>query len=193
MTRKMILSFIFLSITCVHLIAQGSDDALIDRANKFFELAKNYEAALPLYQQAVDHGVTDPLVQYRLGVCYTYAPSLNDQYKGIPYLKYALSKKEGSEIPDEVYYYLGQMYHKDIQISEAIASYEKYKKTLNSNQKKELQDVEHQLKICNNALFLLNQKKGIVINSFDEINSEGIEIQSTGDSRRKHARLYRCS
>lgn len=173
--RKLIFTLISLSITCLQLAAQGSDGALIDRANKFFELAKNYEAALPLYQQAVDNGSADPLVHYRLGICYTHAPRLNDQYKGIRYLEFALGSKSGSKIPDEVHYYLGQMYHKDIKIQEAIMHYEKYKSALNSNQKKEMQDVNRQLKICRNALFLLNERKGIVINSFDEVNSEYIE------------------
>lgn len=173
--RKLFFILIFLCITSFHLTAQGSDDALIDRANKFFELAKNYEAALPLYQQAVNNGIKDPLVHYRLGVCYTHAPILNEQYKGIPYLEYALSKKEGNKIPNEIHYYLGQMYHKDIKIEQAISQYEKYKKTLNSNQKQELQDVDRQLEICNHALFLLNERNGIVINSFGEINSEFIE------------------
>ncbi len=168
-------SLILLCITCIRLSAQGSDDALIDRAHKFFELAKNYEAALPLYQQAVDNGVMEPLVHYRLGVCYAYAPSLNQQYKGISYLEYAFSKKEGSQIPDEIHYFLGQLYHKDINIQQAILHYEKYKKTLKSDQKKELQDTNRQLEICKNALFLMNEKKGIVINSFNDINSENIE------------------
>lgn len=173
--KRLFFTLMVLCITCFHTIAQGSDDALIDRANKFFELAKNYEAALPLYQQAVTNGVKDPLVHYRLGVCYTYAPALNEQYKGIPYLEYALAQKGSGKIPNEIHYYLGQMYHKDIKVEQAIAQYEQYKKTLKSDQKQELQDVNRQLEVCNNALFLLNERKGIVIHSFNEINSEFIE------------------
>ncbi|WKN32758.1 OmpA family protein [Porifericola rhodea] len=164
------------SITCLtpYVQAQGSDGALVDRANKFFELAKNYEAALPLYQQAVDNGVNDPMVYYRLGVCYTYAPQLNEQYKGLPYLESAFSRKSGSEIPEKIHYYLGQMYHKDIQIEKAISHYEKYKKSV-AGDKKELAEVNQQLKICKNALFLINENKGIIIRSFEDINSEYTE------------------
>ena len=155
--------------------AQGSDDALVDRANKFFELAKNYEAALPLYQQAVDNGVTEALVYFRLGVCYTYAPQLNDQYKGLPYLESAFARKDGSKIPEDIHYYLGQMYHRDIQVEKAISHYEKYKKSLNAADKKSMDDVNRQLQVCKNALFLLSENKGIVIKSFENINSSFTE------------------
>ncbi len=168
-----ILALFVWSITCFSfsLQAQGSDDALIDRANKFFELAKNYEAALPLYQQAVDHGVTDALVHYRLGVCYTYAPQLNDQYKSIAYLESAFSRKSGTQIPEEIHFYLGQMYHRDIQIEKAIAHYEKYRKTVDASDKKKLKEVDRQLEFCKNALFLISENKGIVIRSFEDVNS----------------------
>ena len=155
--------------------AQGADHALVDRAHKFFTLAKNYESALPLYQQAVDHGVSDPLVHYRLGVCYTYAPSLSEQYKAIPYLERALQQKSQADIPNEVHYYLGQVYHKDIRINEAIKQLETYKKTLTDKNKKEKKDVDRLLEVCNNALFLISENKGIVINSFEAINSEYTE------------------
>ncbi|MGD1889084.1 MAG: hypothetical protein ACFB15_00515 [Cyclobacteriaceae bacterium] len=155
--------------------AQGSDDALVDRANKFFLLAKNYEAALPLYQQAVDNGVSNPLVHYRLGVCYTHASDLRDQFKAMPLLRYAEAQQASAEIPSDLYYYLGQTYHRDIQIQPAIKAYETYKKGLSADDKKELKNVNRQLEICKNALFLLNEKKSIVINSFETINSEYTE------------------
>ena len=172
------LAFLWFCLCCItHLsaFAQGSDDALVDRANKYFTLAKNYEAALPLYQQAVDNGVTDPLVQYRLGVCYTYAPSLAEQYRAIPYLEYALAQKSKADIPDRIHFYLGQMYHKDIQVQKATQQLEKYQKTLTSKQKEEKQAVAHLLQQCKNASFLVNPSQGIVINSFDAINSEHTE------------------
>ncbi|MDF9800052.1 outer membrane protein OmpA-like peptidoglycan-associated protein [Catalinimonas alkaloidigena] len=161
------------SITCFPqlVIAQGSDGALVDRANKFFELAKNYEAALPLYQQAVDNGINEPMVYYRLGVCYAYAPQLNEQYKGLPYLENALSRKSGTQIPEEIHFYLGQMYHKDIQINKAISHYEKYKKSIAASDKSKLNEVDRQLEICKNALFLISENKGIVIHSFEDVNS----------------------
>lgn len=165
------------SITCfsLSLQAQGSDDALVDRANKFFELAKNYEAAKPLYQQAVDNGVSDPLVYYRLGVCYTYASQLNDQYKGLPYLESAFNRKGGTQIPEDIHFYLGQMYHRDIQLDKAISHYEKYRKTVDPKDKQKLKEVDRQLEVCKNALFLINENKGIVIRSFEDINSSFTE------------------
>ena len=156
-------------------VAQGSDDALVDRANKFFLLAKNYEAALPLFQQAVDNGVSEPLVHYRLGVCYAEATDLQSQLKALSYLNYAEKQQATAEIPQKINYYLGKTYHRDIQIQEAIAAYENYKKELKADDKQELADVNRQLKICTNALFLIGEKKSMVINNFKAINSEYTE------------------
>ncbi|MEM6841814.1 MAG: OmpA family protein [Bacteroidota bacterium] len=169
----LILTFIIGLPTLIH--AQGSSDALVDRADKFFLLAKNYEEALPLYQQAVDNGVTEPLVHYRLGVCYTYANDLSSQLKALSYLKYAESQQATADIPAELNYYLGKTYHRDIQIRAAIKSYESYKKTLSADDKQAMTDVNRQLEMCTNALFLISEKKGIVINSFETINSEATE------------------
>ena len=156
-------------------LAQGSDDALVDRAHKFFELAQNYEAALPLYQQAVDNGYSDALVFYRLGVCYHYAPQLKDQYKGIPYLEKAYTQKSDSRIPADIDYYLGKMYHRDIQIDKAIRHFEAYQKTIPASDKEKLEEVKRQLKICEHAAKQLKESKGIVIHSFNNINSSFTE------------------
>ncbi len=155
-------------------VAQGSDDALVDRANKFFLLAKNYEAALPLYQQAVDNGVAEPLVHYRLGVCYAESTDLQSQLKALSYLNYA-QQQTSSDIPQKLNYYLGRTYHRDIQIQEAIKAYESYKKGLKADDKQELVDVNRQLEMCTNALFLIGEKKSMVINNFEAINSEYTE------------------
>ncbi len=155
-------------------MAQGSDGALVDRANKFFLLAKNYEAALPLYQQAVDNGVAEPLVHYRLGVCYAESADLQNQLKALSYLNYA-QQQASADIPQELSYYLGKTYHRDIQIQEAIKAYESYKKGLKADDKQVLADVNRQLKMCTNALFLIGEKKSIVINNFEAINSEYTE------------------
>ncbi len=157
--------------------AQGINSSA-DRANKFFELAKNYEAALPLYQQAVEEGVTDPMVYYRLGVCYTYTPTLIQQINSIAYFEKAL-KGSKENIPTKVFYYLGQMYHKDIKIQQAIDSYNQYKKFAdkdNKEAKELLKDTERQLTMCKNALFLINESSGVVINKFNEtVNTKNTE------------------
>lgn len=169
-----ILLVFFCFITSVSAWAQGGTDALVDRADKFFTLAKNYEAALPLYQQAVDKGVSDPMVHYRLGVCYTQAPSLSEQYRAIPYLESALKQKAQANIPDRVHYYLGQMYHKDIKVDEATRQLETYRKTLAAGDK-EQKEIDRLLEVCKNAQFLIAENKGIVIHSFEAINSKYTE------------------
>ncbi len=169
-----VLLVFFCFITCTSAWAQGGTGALVDRADKFFTLAKNYEAALPLYQQAVDKGVSDPMVYYRLGVCYTQSPSLSEQYRSIPYLESALKQKAQADIPDRAHYYLGQMYHKDIRVNEATQQLETYQKTLAEGDK-ERKEVSRLLEVCKNAQFLIAENKGIVIHSFKAINSKFTE------------------
>ncbi len=170
-----ILLIFFCFITCFDTLAQKSSGPLVDRAHKFFTLAKNYEAALPLYQEAVEKGVSDPLVSYRLGVCYTYASSLSEQYKAIPYLEQALQQKQQADIPEEVHFYLGQMYHKDIKVEEATKQLEAYQKTLTAKDKDRQQETKRLLEMCKNALFAISANKGVVINSFDALNSKYTE------------------
>jgi outer membrane protein OmpA-like peptidoglycan-associated protein len=151
----------------------GQTSAQVDRANKFFELAENYEAALPLYKEAVSNGEQDPQVMYRLGFCYMQAFTLDEKLKSIPYLEKAAGSND-KRVPNRVYYLLGRAYHLNINIDKAIDAYVTYRKTLSSEKEKE--DVDRQLEICGNAQFFLSQDKGIVINSFGtKVNSRQTE------------------
>ncbi len=152
---------------------KGDLEDVLYRAEKLFEI-KNYKAALPLFIQSESLVKGNPLLEYKLGASYAQSPEINEQLKGIKYLESAI-KVNSSQVPIEKYYYLGKLYHKDDRIAEAITSYNKYKIAVAGN-KKALQEVDEELKICQNAKVLMSKKKEInITNLGNPINSEFTE------------------
>jgi outer membrane protein OmpA-like peptidoglycan-associated protein len=153
-------------------------------ADKFFSI-KNYKAALPQYEEIIKSGESDPAYHYKLGKCYTESPEINEQLKGTPYLQYAI-KNKSNNVPDEVYFLIGRNYHKTMDISDALESFEKYKKSIGAADKVKLKEVNRQIDVCKNALTFINHKKNIVINNLGpSINSQYTEynpVVSTDES-----------
>jgi outer membrane protein OmpA-like peptidoglycan-associated protein/tetratricopeptide (TPR) repeat protein len=170
------LSNIILLFFSSQLLAQKSPDMdrVLYRADNLFNI-KNYKAAVPLYLEAVNAGVNDPVVFYRLGKGLAEAMEVNEQLKSIPYLEKALNSNH-DKIPSDIHYYLGKMYHRNIDIEKAIHHFEVYKKTIPASDKSKLKDVNYQLELCNNALYLVQNRKNIIINRLESpINSEFTE------------------
>lgn len=173
-----ILLFIFLILSLLPIIlhAQKSADTekALYRADKLFEI-KNYKAALPIYLEIEPLLASDPLINYRIGVCYSQEPEINNQLKAIPYLTKAIVNKNET-IPSDVYFYIGKAYHKDVRLAEAIESFTKYKKTIPASEKKKLAEVDAHLGMCNNAALLMGKQKTIEIKNMGSmINSEYTE------------------
>jgi len=64
--------------------------ALTD-AQRYFSI-KNYEQALPLYLEAINSGVKDPIVFHQAGICYQKSDDVNQQVKAIPFFENALKE-----------------------------------------------------------------------------------------------------
>jgi tetratricopeptide (TPR) repeat protein len=133
---------LFISICLVfslsHAFGQGEGKLkdLFVEAESYF-LFEEYKDALPLYQRILQMDPENFNINYKIGICY-----LNDIYqvqKSIPYLEKAVqgispecktnSYKERRS-PPESYYYLGNAYHTNNKLKEAIGSYEEFKKIL---------------------------------------------------------------
>ncbi|MDN4166960.1 OmpA family protein [Cytophagales bacterium LB-30] len=170
--RITVMTFLaFLSLVSVSL---AQSDQNVYKADKYFSI-RNYSEAIKLYKAAIESGNTDPLVHYRAGYSLFSMNDLNDQIQAIPYFEFA-AKNKNNNVPNEVYLYLGEMLHKDIRLQEAITNYEAYKKLLSPYDKKGQEEVKRQLEICNNAIFLMGEKKDIQISRFSSpINSEFTE------------------
>lgn len=148
-------------------------DKLLFSADKYFEI-RNYEQAKPLYLQAIESGEGDPKTYYRLAECFKASYEISEQVKSIPYFEKALEGGKDN-LPDQIYFDLGNMYHLNEQIEKAVASYEQYKSLVNGN-KRELTKVDRAIEMANNARLFMSSPRDIEIFNFGQvINSEYTE------------------
>src|SRR4051812_31527244 len=110
---------LLLSVLTLSLFAQGKSLAEADR---LFGV-KSYEAALSKYLEAIQGGEKDPMVHYKVGICYEKSAELSEQIKAIPYFEYALQNAQG--LPNTLYYDLGSIYLKDENLQKAVENFSK--------------------------------------------------------------------
>ena len=107
-----------------------------------------YITALPLFLKLWDKYPQDPSVRYGLGVCY-----LNigvDIERSRDHLLFASTR----DVPNMVYYYLGEYYRITYQFDEAISYYRRF--TLNGGSPEiSRQHIEQRLSQCENGKFML--------------------------------------
>ncbi|MGK7396038.1 MAG: OmpA family protein [Candidatus Cyclobacteriaceae bacterium M3_2C_046] len=169
--RKFVSYSVFLGILCVFFSpawAQNEKDIekAVYRADKLFRI-RNYTEALAEYQAAIKLGDQSPFTRYRIGECYINLPNTDDQLKAVPHFEFALQHKN-ENIPDDIYFKLGKVYHKDLEVQKAIDAYNEYLKILDKRHPL-YKDVQHELSICQNALTLLNEyKSNIIIRNLGE-------------------------
>lgn len=141
-------------------------------AERFFGI-RNYTEALPLFLEAIEAGEKDPMVQYKVGVCYLNSRDVSQEIKAIPYLETAL--KGGTSLPNSVYYDLGELYLKDENIAKATESFTKYK-DLAKNDKKAIDQAEKALSACQNATVFMSVPRNFNVRSMGtSINSDFTE------------------
>lgn len=151
-------------------------------AESYF-LFEEYKEALPLYQKIIRVEPGNDNVNFKIGVCY-----LNDAYqkeKAISYLEKAIKNinpnyKENSfkekQAPPESWYYLGNAYRINNQLSKAINAYKKFKESV-SPELYDIKLVDSQIKSCEVALDVQSTPLYVVKNNLgEEINSRFAEI-----------------
>src|SRR5690606_100744 len=99
-------------------------------AERYFGI-RNYEEALPLFLQAIEGGVKDPMVHYKTGVCLSNSVQTDKQLEAIPYLEYALNN--GAALPASVHYDLGSLYLLNEQLQKAIQAFTRFKELSNKS------------------------------------------------------------
>jgi hypothetical protein len=126
---------------------------IVQLADKFF-LKKDYRAALPLYQKAEYRFVADPFLKYKIGICYYH--STNQKHKAIPYFEYAF-KYKNSQVPPEIYYYLGKVYHYKGDYVAALQEFQDYQNAIRNTDKPIFTDAIRMAEICYNGIELSKQ------------------------------------
>ncbi len=141
-------------------------------AERFFGI-RNYTEALPLFLEAIEAGEKDPMVQYKVGVCYLNSRDASQEVKAIPYLENAL--KAGANLPITIYYDLGEIYLKDENLTKAAEAFTKYKE-LAKNDKKAIEKADKALDACQNAAIFMSVPRNFNVRSMGtNINSSYTE------------------
>jgi outer membrane protein OmpA-like peptidoglycan-associated protein len=164
MIRRTYLLSVGLLFSVSILFAQGSK-SLTD-AEYYFSV-KSYDQALPKFLEAIQGGEKNPLVHYKVGVCYEKMFDLSDQVKAIPYFEYAL--QNGKNLPVTLHYELGSLYLKDENIPKATASFVKFKELANKADKKVMAQADEAIKTCHNAQILMSVPRNFTVNNFGDI------------------------
>lgn len=143
-------------------------------AQRFFSI-RNYEQALPLYLEAFNTGVKDPVAYFQAATCYIKNPNTNEQLKAIPLLETAL--KDGKGVPPSARLDLGYLYLRDEQLDKALVAFDQYKVQTKADKKAQI-DVEKAIQATHNAVALMSVPRdfkvhpfpGLVNSSFTEYN-----------------------
>ena len=170
-------------VLCQGAFAQMSNGDFISKfleANQLME-EKLWNQSLDIWQEIYTAGYeTNANVNYKIG--YAYLQSSNDKLKALPYLEFAAKQKTNSNydpydskekaVPVEAIYYLGQAYHLDYQMDNAITEYNKILKKL--PKKHRLYPLaQRQIEMCNNATYqVANPQNYLISNVGPVINKE---------------------
>ncbi|MEM6523458.1 MAG: OmpA family protein [Bacteroidota bacterium] len=166
MRRIVLVAFVFISWSVL-----GQDvNKKISNADKYFKI-RNYEAALPLYLEVLESGVSDQLLYYRTAVCYEQSTEINSKIQSIPYFEKAISNGLGN-LPPRIYRDLARVYHKNEQLEEALELFGKYKGSIKNNPN-ELALVDRQMAEVTNALTLMGSPKDVNITSLGSLINTG--------------------
>ena len=161
--------FFITSLCCMIVFSSWSQKAEKPDARKIFDEAElhfssqQYLAALPLYKK-VDSLVKDNAnVLYKIGVCYLNSPI--DKIQAIPYLERAVKNTSATvnedafkekSAPVDAFYQLAHAYHLNYQLDFAITCFGKFKAFLSETSKSTIDEVNHQIEMCNNAKILVS-------------------------------------
>lgn len=168
---KNCLLLLFLIIGCAGAIQAQNPKAVAD-AQKYFSI-KNYEQALPLYEEAIKAGAKDPVVFYQAGVCYQKSDDLNQQVKAIPYFETAL--KEGKALPPVLSYELGELYLKNEDLQKALTQFTAYKAAHKADKKAQA-DADLAIERTSNAMAFMSVPRNFKVQPFPgELNSKYTE------------------
>jgi outer membrane protein OmpA-like peptidoglycan-associated protein len=155
----------------------AQDNKRLGEAQRLF-LIKSYDKALPLFLDAIQSGVKDPLAFYQTGVCYQKQQNIDDQVKAIPYFEKAL--KEGKGLTSTILPYdLGYLYLKNEQLDKALESFTFYKNA-NKADVKAKANADRAIEVCHNAVAFMSVPRNFTVHSFaGSVNSKYTEYNPT--------------
>ncbi len=154
----------FLICIATPVLSQTSEEEVKKQAETYFE-DEDYTKAYKLYAQLVSTHPTDPLYNYRLGVCMIYSEP--DKKKSFSYLNKAYQNRQ--DLPKDVTFFMGKAYHINYLFDEAIRFYNEFKKETPNSMQKKLQ-VEREIMACGNGKRLLSALTDLEIVTKKQLN-----------------------
>ena len=174
--------------------AQDKDiEKAIYRAEKLMRI-NNFEGALKEFSSAIELGDQSAITHYQTGYCYFNMSELVDQIKGKKYFEKALGNLN-EQIPVDIYYYLGQLYHKTLEVDKAMEMFNTFKSKASGNNHL-MKDIDAIIKTCRNAQTILKefQSNIIVKNMGAPVNTPETEynaVVSADETVMAFTRLHR--
>jgi outer membrane protein OmpA-like peptidoglycan-associated protein/tetratricopeptide (TPR) repeat protein len=165
----------------------------IKAGDKLFKAGKGtYREAREHYLFAAQYNPDDPVLNYKIGVCYLFS---DDKFESIKYLEKAFLIDE--HVSSDIRLMGGKAYQMTLNFEDAISQYQKYKESLDPKQRAlEAATIDKLIAECESGKALVANPGRVIINNMGEqINSVGDDynpVFATGDtavyftSRRKH-------
>ncbi|MEE4116845.1 MAG: OmpA family protein, partial [Marinilabiliaceae bacterium] len=131
---------------------------LMDEADGFFVYDQDYVSASKIYEELFISDTANYNLAYKLGICYLNIKG--SEQKSLKLLRFASQditpdinySTTGLSAPQDAIYYLAFACQINMELDEAIANYEKYKKLLTENDVYEIDYINNQIKACKNTL-----------------------------------------
>lgn len=133
----------------------------LNTADRYFKL-RSYDKALPIYQEAVNNGVDDPMVHYRLALCYSEEEAAEEKIRAIPHYEKALEAPELAQFHDRINFQLGELYLWDEQLDKAENTLREFRKTIKSDQKL-IRQVDQTLAMVANARKYMKEPREVKV------------------------------
>lgn len=134
-----------------------------------------YKQAIEPYLKAQEFNPNNALLNFRLGVTYYSLP--DSRLRGLPYFEKAY--KLNPAVDPDIHYYLGRMYHLNMQWDKAIEEYKLHKGAISTDPKKNMlrmADMDKKVVECQNGKeFVKNPQRVFIDNTGNGINTNDQE------------------
>jgi tetratricopeptide (TPR) repeat protein len=131
---------------------------------EYFFMYEDYSDALPTYLQLYEKMPENANIAFRIGVCYlniSGKKNLSVSYLEAAAKNISAKHKDGSinqiAAPYDALYELGNAYRINFQFDKAKEAYKKYEETLLPDDTENINFVEHEIKVCDNAKNLISK------------------------------------
>ncbi len=176
MKRKILLFFLAFTFLTVKVDAQEDKKATGKIGYKFkmqdarhkFLTERNYRASLNIYRELLTDYTNDAMVNYRIGECHF---ALKNYELAVEYFQNA--KRLNEEVDDELYFNLGQSYHRNNQLDKSLESYNKFNSKASKKEREYYNIVKRISQIDYAKKMIVSPVKVKIENLGKNINSRG--------------------